>query len=238
MSSVTLRRSSTWIRCTPKRETTGADRPPTGSAFIACLELRHHDARRGPAEFAAGRGRAVLAELRAPRPRSVRAPLSIWRRYSASRRAATSALSCGEVRSRMWRARVCVTWPTGFSRRSSTFRTWKPAPVRSGSALTSPGRSPRVAATKTSGRRDAGRRPISPPRSRLPSSETSRATASKASPPRTRASAASMRARRRGHGGLVGAFGHGDEDLREVGLGVDVGRAALLLDRPCRRPRR
>ena len=123
-------------------------------------------------------------------------PARIWRLNSARRRSAASCESCAEGRSRMWRARVSVTEYGPPSRRSTSFRMWKPAPVRSGAGETSPTLSGRTVSTKTSGSLSAGRRPSSPPLARLASSDISRATWANASPPLMRAYAASTRARR------------------------------------------
>jgi hypothetical protein len=53
----------------------------------------------------------------------LRLPAWIWRSISDSRRVAASTGSCGDVRSRMCRARVCDTRSAAPSRRSSSFST-------------------------------------------------------------------------------------------------------------------
>jgi hypothetical protein len=123
-------------------------------------------------------------------------PAVICRLNSASRRTAASGVSWADGRSRMWRAWVCVTENAPALRRSSSFSAWKPAPVRNRVGASSPGFKPRTCSTNTSGKRSAGISPMTPPRALLPSSEICWATVSKGSPALTRATAASMRARR------------------------------------------
>jgi hypothetical protein len=105
------------------------------------------------------------------------------------------ATAADEVRSRMWRARVWVTLQRTRPRtavdqlehvEAGAAAHQRAVPLAHGQR--------RTASTKRSGSRSAGRRPISPPRSRLASSESSRATAAKSSPARTRARACSARA--------------------------------------------
>ena len=92
-SSATSRRSSTWIRCTPKRDTTGGEshRPAAGSSPPRTrARICPGD---DPAQVAARGGRAVFAVLARHVLEAALAALDLRLRYSASRRAATSALS-------------------------------------------------------------------------------------------------------------------------------------------------
>jgi hypothetical protein len=141
---------------------------------------------------------------------------------SASRRAGGSALSCGEVRSSTWRARVCVTsQPAAPSLRSSSFSTWKPAPLSAAGCRRDLARleRPRGVDEEVG---QARRRP----QADLAALGTVAVFRQLARHGGEGLAAAHARQRQLGSGaraasrGGAGAFGHGDQDLRDVGLGV------------------
>ena len=161
--------------------------PPTGSRSIAssnsgtnepgeaqprsppCAALPSSEFSRASCSNVAGAGDDVALELR-----SAGAP-------------PLPALSSGDGRSRMCRAR---DWSTVNALPLLALEQLED--VKAGAAAQqlrgdlARASDPATARTNRSGRRSTGRMPISPPCARLPSSETSRATAAKSSPPRTR----------------------------------------------------
>ena len=224
-SSVTWRRSTTWIEVHAEARHHRLGDAADIERGDRLLELGHERAGRGPAEVAALRGAGVLGVLAGELLEALAAGEDLAPELGQPARRRLGGQLRPRARSRMWRARVCWTL------KAVVLALDQLEDVKAGGAAQQVGRDfarpsmARTALTNTSGRRSAGRMPISPPAARLPSCDTSRATAAKSSPPRTRAQRRQRALAPLADNDLGGVFRHQHQDLRDVELGV--GAAAL-----------
>ena len=217
----TWRRSTTWIRCTPKRVATGSDMPPDRQRRHRLLELGHERSGRGPAEVAALRGAAVLRVLARQLLEASCAPrddLALELRAGGAPRPPRSA--------RPKAAAGCAARASASTReRAAVPALDQLEDVKAGAAAQQLGRdlaglqaaAPR--STNRSGSRSTGRRPISPPWAAVGCPPTSRAPPPRSPRRRERAPAPPRRgraARRRTASAAPSGTVH--QDLRHVDL--------------------